>query len=102
MPTFDPVSTSASSRSFDLSRNLMDQPKKPPPLHRRKLLKLAALATSALAFSDSSRSGEAGVEPTTSQMLPVDPPSGSHETVTTERRGHVLLIGLSRAEAETG
>jgi enoyl-CoA hydratase len=70
-------------------------------MQRRELLKFAAGATSTLALSDPSRSAEPGGQAATSDaLLPAEPASDSPNLVTTERRGQVLLIGLSRAAAE--
>lgn len=79
----------------------MDKPNETPAMQRRDLLKYAAVATSTLAISDSSWSVEPR-DPSTAPdtLLPAEPASDSHDMVTTERRGHVLLIGLSRQAAE--
>jgi enoyl-CoA hydratase len=80
---------------------MMDKPNKTPAMQRRDLLKYAAVATSTLTLSETSWSGEPGVEPTASEtLLPAEPAGDSHDIVTTERRGHVLLIGLNRPEVE--
>lgn len=72
----------------------MTQPDTSPLVQRRELLKFAAAATSALSFSESSSSAAQDT------LLPAEPTSDSPLMVTTERRGHTLLIGLSRPAAE--
>ncbi|WP_431260322.1 enoyl-CoA hydratase-related protein [Roseateles chitinivorans] len=79
----------------------MDKLNTPLAMQRRDLLKFAATATSTLAFADAATPAElAGRSAAPDSSLPAEPASGSQDLVTLEHRGHVLLIGLNRPEAE--
>lgn len=85
----------------------MDKPNIPSALQRRDLLKFAAAATSTLALAEPSRSAGSAAQPAVPAMpiapdaqFPAEPASDSQELVTLEHRGHILLIGLNRPEAE--
>lgn len=70
-------------------------------MQRRELLKLAAVATSTFALSESSRSADSDAQAAAPDAgLPAEPATNTQDLVTTERRGQILLIGLNRPTAE--